>query len=269
MTNETKKIGQRMASALAEVYAQDWSGDKVFPKMNFKYISKTKIYQQLAPIFLRNGILLNIHEGQPVTLPALEHKATHYMVDVTMEFLNADDVTDKIVSNAWGEGTDNGGFGVGIATAYGVRSILLNQLLIADGIELEGMPEATVYRPLTKAEAQEVTSAVLSKAIPQKPAEAPATVPKTDDKPKEVTQAVQPFEGPKSASATAPSGLSKVMQIAFQNACKDLDTLNAEGKFTPDEWRTLSEARDAVKDKDTYSMFIGMKRTAIEMLAKK
>lgn len=126
MTKEaSKNIYQRVLSVMGDVdYIQKGTN-----KVNgmYRFVSHDQVTAKLHPYFVKHGI---------VVIPDVKsiiQDGNRTSMHITVDFVNADNPTERITINSHGQGIDTGDKGIGKAYSYAYKYALLKTFALETG----------------------------------------------------------------------------------------------------------------------------------------
>lgn len=274
MTEDKQNLWMKISAMRKEFVSLDWKKDGfvAFGKSNFNYLSTDKIKANLAPIFAKHNLDLNIVFREPTKLDAVGAMSQHWMVTLDATIVDLES-GESITDTVFGEAADSGDKALGKAMTYAVKAWASQKFLIADGMDPDAAEVGgSSFRPKTVTETEEVRSKVLEQGV-KPPAPAPAPVPKAPapapkapkapetpkapEAPKAPEPEVQPMEGQPAqfkVSAAQQKAIKKVTD-AWEEAAKN-------GKVEVEEYnRMLSAATDIASTQDAMNFVNDFKRS--------
>ena len=200
----TKTFATRLKDFRRDVAQCDWSDDKILTMAGSKgypYLSTDKAKRNLAPLLVKHGLELTMDFSDMQILPAVGNMTQHFVVRLCATVYDPDNPDHCITSTVYGEAGDSGDKGMIKAQTAAVKQWIVQNYLIADGIDMMVAASGGEYYTKSPEEQEEVKSKVLEKAIApkQKPEPKPEPV---KEEPKEVPKEV-PKETPKEEPAPA------------------------------------------------------------------
>lgn len=258
MTNDTEArpdFKTRLSALRGDIASADWTDNLGIMKMGgaqIKYIALTQVKNKLAPLFSKNGLELKVdmNHPEPIGSPSAP---SGWMVklDVTIFDVYSD---EELTYESYGY--SSGDKAIQFATGHALKSMFVNNFLIADGIEQPYDDEIMVtnaYVPKTE-RAIDTAKADIKKASEK------AIVP-----PKVATPApaAEPKPVAKEPVAAAPAtgdflaNISKVKRNTIQGILDSVKNKVDAGTATSAEYeKLLAEAKKITSEPEAAKWII-------------
>lgn len=264
-----KSYYTKVSELRADVHTMDWADDKRLSLGSYGgygYLSMDKIVKQIAPLFNRHGLEIELRYYDLQQVNSSDDKDQYHwtvcldvtLVDITTGYKGAP-------TTVMGESADRGDKGVTKAETSAYKNWHIKFFDLADGIDPDsdsGFAQEVRKFNKTEAEKEEVTSKVLAAA--KKSAEPSESIQEILDRARGPAAPVQEKPAPKAETqpaAEAPAESSKFVpkapqKKAIEGIIKTWETLAKEGKVTPEEYNEMSGAYSDINSDAAAVAFI-------------
>lgn len=243
----------------AAVLTLDWSKDGLMALpggRSYNYLSADKVKKNLAPLFPKFGLELEVDCKAVTQMEAIGNMTQHWLVECEYTLVDVD-TGFSTKRTSFGEAADSGDKGVGKARGHAFKRWAIEEFNLADGIDSDDAAYETgtsKYKPMTEEEEAKVMSKVAEKAIHKTALSAPVAPPQAPVKaPQAPVKAPQAPVAPPAPKTKAEEALEALK--AEKDAMEKKYVLEGPQKLAVDKIVTIltEKAKDGKVSVEDYN----------------